>query len=303
MRFAPKNAKLAEAAAAPQKKFSTSSGTLLEYIHLDRGKPRTIVFFNGWMTKNGIWKLQEKSLWDFNLLFTNNRGYGQSTLDGDKPSTYLYSCARDNAELLAHLRITNPDTVAFSMGGLIATAFHHEMQAAVRSMSFVSPAVSSPLETFRFAHLVQPLMIVLERTQGVTSLFGGLRIIAKLAKTDPAVAPLYLYLKHLRKDMKFAEFAKYLNESLDLNAQASLLSLRAMFETGNDIGALLSEVKVPVFVVRGGSDSLVNEKSVELIRERVPSAMINIYEGLSHYPQIEQPKRFNQDLYEFLIKH
>lgn len=276
---------------------------MIDYIHVDRGRKRTVVFFNGLFTCYKVWHLQRTSLWDFNLLLSNNREYGTSSPNSSTPATYLYDCAKDNSELLSALSIRHPDIVAFSMGALIATAFHHLSKRDVRTITFVSPVVSNPMQTFQFAFLIPPLIKALEGMKEDQHWLGALRRFFRIVASDPALLTMYMRLRELRATMNYSEFSTYIKDSIDINPTAGVLSLKAMIEKGDEIQKLMGEIEVPVLVARGGKDMFVSEKSVEIIRKYIPHAEIMLFPDATHYPHMEQPKSFNRALYEFLVRH
>jgi pimeloyl-ACP methyl ester carboxylesterase len=62
----------------------------------------------------------------------------------------------------------------------------------------------------------------------------------------------------------------------------------------------LGELKVPLLVVIGTLDEPGTQESMRHLAEVVPGARLEVFEGVAHMINLEQPERFNALLREFL---
>ena len=65
-------------------------------------------------------------------------------------------------------------------------------------------------------------------------------------------------------------------------------------------GAILTLLDVPVLVTQGSEDLLVSRGLGELTAQRVPGAVLSVYDGIGHSPFVEDAGRFNRELASFV---
>jgi non-heme chloroperoxidase len=62
----------------------------------------------------------------------------------------------------------------------------------------------------------------------------------------------------------------------------------------------LPKVSVPIILIQGENDNLVERKMVELGQKLMPRAKVSIYGNTGHAPFLERPNRFNEELNNFV---
>lgn len=62
----------------------------------------------------------------------------------------------------------------------------------------------------------------------------------------------------------------------------------------------LGDVRADVLAVFGGRDPRANVEVARAELARIPRSRLSVYENARHYPQLEEPERFNRDVGEFL---
>ncbi len=67
-----------------------------------------------------------------------------------------------------------------------------------------------------------------------------------------------------------------------------------------DFSNSLNQIAIPVLLVVGEFDVISSPDEMRSIADRIPNAVFEIVENAGHLPPIENPKRFNQALEEFL---
>ncbi len=67
-----------------------------------------------------------------------------------------------------------------------------------------------------------------------------------------------------------------------------------------DLAAELPKIQVPVLLIGGLYDPIVPPGDVKYMADKLARAQTVIYEKSAHYPMVEEPERFNRDVYYFL---
>jgi len=74
---------------------------------------------------------------------------------------------------------------------------------------------------------------------------------------------------------------------------------RAMAQRELDFASLLEEIRVPVLVTHGRSDTVVLPSMADCILNQCKTAEASWYDGVGHAPFLEEPLRFNTELKQF----
>lgn len=287
----------------PKERFRTSSDVLLEYIFFDRKKPITIVFINGWSLRHSSWKAQMRDregrpchFADCNLLVLNNRGHGDVNLGDTDPSTYLTDCAADIRELVLHLGIADLHLVAHSMGALIATEFYDACSDSldIKSVKFVTPVVGNPLDTFPASSLVRPLLKVTDHTIGHERLVSAAKLMLG-SLSNPATLRLYYFYFRAASGSKvpFKFFRKYMESIIDVDPKTFVLAFEAMVSQGDRIGEKMRKIECPVLALTGERDFLVSPHSLDILKQRIRHAVVEVLAKATHFPMSERPTLVN----------
>lgn len=77
----------------------------------------------------------------------------------------------------------------------------------------------------------------------------------------------------------------------------SIRDLREM-----DLRPRLPECRAPAMGIYGRKDNIVDPEQGEVIRMGVPQATIHYFERSGHFPMLDEPDRFHQVIYDFLIQ-
>jgi pimeloyl-ACP methyl ester carboxylesterase len=69
-----------------------------------------------------------------------------------------------------------------------------------------------------------------------------------------------------------------------------------------DFASLLEEIRVPVLVTQGRSDTVVLPSMADCILNNCKTAEASWYDGVGHAPFLEEPLRFNTELKQFAAR-
>jgi len=290
------------------RKFTGASDIKIPYIFADRKKKETLVFIHGWALSLSSWKYQMHRFPEYNLLFINNRGHGNVPLAESTPQTYLYDCAKDVVDLMAHLHISDAHIISHSMGSLIsAIVYGAELHKSknitnIHSMIFVAPVVINPLNTFPLRDIAGFLkdkyfikLITPKHSKILELMFTPMtnRFPLKL---------LHTYFRLITQSpVEFDAFKKYVKSISHINPEGFSMAFHSMVLLGDQIGELMKEINIPSLVITGQRDFFVSPIAARILKERLNGNVnLHVYEKMTHFPQAEGYKTFNKDLYEFL---
>jgi 3-oxoadipate enol-lactonase len=200
------------------------------------------------------------------------RGYGDSD---DHPGALQFEYfSGDVLRVLEHFGAKQAHLVGLSMGGRIARNVALRYPERVKSLSLVSTTpgfdAMSTDEVRRF---------VTERKspptpESVRRLLGS--------RAEPgAFEALWQSVSAVRDE----PYRKTLEASV-----------------AQDRGAPIEEIRVPTLVVSGDEDSVYPASQARELARRIPGAELAMIEGAGHLVNLEQPKRFNAVVMEFVRK-
>ncbi len=296
--------------------FQSRGGVLIEYIYMRQvpecRNPRTLMFLNGIALRHSEWKPQMHEFRDCNLLFFNARGHGRVGLGFSTPNSYLSDCGMDAAGLAEHLDLGRITLIMHSMGCLVGTwmygkamkdCFLLDSRAYIDSMVMVSPVVGNPLATIPKKDVSVPLLGALDKALRNGRMEKFLRWYAKHFKEVPLMAPLYAAFRATTgSGVSFSEFRKYLETVLDVKSDTLITAFEAMVNTGDEIGDMMGRLRVPVLVLTGDKDFLVQAVSVEMLKCRLRDWEAHVLQGATHFPQAEKSEEFNSHVADFVRK-
>lgn len=150
--------------------------------------------------------------------------------------------------------------VAHSLGGLIGTAFLIAHQSMVDIALLSGPAVKMPESISPITITIGRILSVIVPKLGVTQLgAGGI-------SRDPAVVQAYL------------------DDPLVYNGKITARLGSEIFKTMQYVTGHAEQITLPLLIIHGGSDKVVDPASAKMLYERVSSTdkSLKIYEGLYH---------------------
>lgn len=266
------------------KKFvALSSGkTAYEYFE---GEGTPVVLINGFSMPSSIWqdtfaalKAEGRTVLRFDLF---GRGFS------DRPDT------KYNADLFATQvkELTQkviPDQkfiiCGLSMGGAISIYFTDKYPSLIEKMILIAPA-GFPMETPATAKIAKIPLIgdYFGRVFARSALEKGM--ISSFSTTVPAVAAAESRLQ--------TEYAGY--------ADAIVSTVRYMNLTAlADTYARVGKREIPTLLIWGKKDKVVPFLNAALVKKAIPHADVLELETAGHIPQVDEAKKTNRAIIEFL---
>lgn len=230
-------------------------------------------------------------------LAQSHRVYALDMLGGgltDKPDGDRYSLAQLARFTLDFLSTQGEDRACFignSLGGRIALECARLAPARVRALVLVAPA---GVGRNTMINMRLPTVPVLGELMTRPSR-AGLRMLWRSAFSDPAFVTDELV------EEKFAQ------ASLPGAQAAFLRTLRGFVELGgfrrgplDEIQAAMSGMTQPTLVVWGRDDRLLPVAQTQILKAKLASCRVVVFENCGHLPQVEKADAFNTIVQEFL---
>jgi pimeloyl-ACP methyl ester carboxylesterase len=246
------------------------------------GSGSPLVLIMGLRRNAEWWHLQIPELSkDFKVVAFDNRGAGRSDKPEMEYSIRLF--ADDTAALMDFLGIGQAHILGISMGGYIAQEL----------------AINYPEKVNR--------LIV-----GCTSCGGTRAVIMSPERMEKFTANKGLTPEQiLRKDMDLYFSDRFISEQPDWIEEFVERSLRfyqppdAFFRQFNaclkhDTVDRLAKITAPTLIIAGDDDHLVPSQNSLTLKELIPHARLELFEGCRHCFFMEESDRFNATVTEFL---
>ena len=214
---------------------------------------------------------------DFTVLRYDTRGHGASSAP-DGPYTFAQLTA-DLAGLLDALRIERTHFVGLSMGGMIGQHFALAHPARLQRLVIASSTSRVPAE----AGAVWDERIALARSDGCAALVDG--------TLGRWFTPGYR-AAHPEVMARIGALIAATPAAGYIGCAGAIRSL--------DITARLGAVAAPTLVIAGADDPGTPPAASEAIAAAIPGAQLEVIASASHISCIEQARRFNSLVIDFL---
>jgi pimeloyl-ACP methyl ester carboxylesterase len=248
-----------------------------------RGEVEPLILIPGFASGAWTWYRQTEDLAkDFRIVTFDPRGIGNSQTN-DLQNLSMKTFVEDIADLLDLLKIEKANVLGISFGGFVAQEF------ALRFPERVDKLILACTTAGGTGHVAPDIEILRSFTPDPRLPLGErIRKFFRPAFTEEfhAVCPEEVEkVCRLREENEVAE-ATY---SAQLQAAFS-------FDSDNKLG----EIKHKTLVITGDRDKLVPMQNSVNLANKLPNAVLKIIENGSHMIFIENSKKFNQTIKNFL---
>lgn len=272
-----------EVDSARDTEFLELDGAWVRYNVIGGGPP--VVLVHGWLSSSRIWEpLARRLAQRFTVYSLDLIGFGES----DKPSSGYG--VRNGSRLLyafcAHFGLTRASVIGHDLGGNMVVklaADHPDMVGRVVLVS--APADEDQID------LPTPLWLA----------------------TLPVIGPLFYALGRAVRPVRRMWMRPFVADSDDLTdelledaakstpaAAARTLSISRREISRGRLVRQAGIIKMPMLVVSGEEDQIVDPHSVSAWAGSVQRAEICLMDGCGHAPMIERPAEFNAQVLAFL---
>ena len=251
----------------------------IEYSRVGTGAP--IVFLHAFPMMNEMWESQCLALQtEYSVLAPNARGFGETSVFESPPS--LGQMARDLNDFLDALNIAEPIILCgLSMGGYTALAFAQKYSHRLRALILCDTRAEADDEETKAKREIN---IQLAREKGSGSLAEKM-IAVLLGETTRKENP---------------ELVNRVVEWGSAQQPSTLVAALEALRDRPDATPWLSEIRVPTLLIFGGEDALAPPFVMETLQNGIANSRLEIIPRAGHLSSLEQGKKFNAVLLEFL---
>ncbi len=252
---------------------------IVHYETFGRGKP--VVLLHCWL---GSW-----NYWLSTMEFLGERGYKTYALDfwgfGESAKQGSFTVAEYVLmveQFMERMGLRSAYVMGHSMGGTVSMTLaltHPERTLKVTVVG--SPIVGSSLS----------LLLKL----------SGYQAFARLLYGVPGLLSASIHVLSMTYAQDWRTLWQMLRRDLSRTTVDSFSrSIRDLREM--DLRPRLPECRAPAMGIYGRKDNIVDPDQGEVIRMGVPQATIHYFERSGHFPMLDEPDRFHQVIYDFLIQ-
>ncbi|MBH0116022.1 alpha/beta hydrolase [Salinibacterium sp. NG253] len=270
--------------------FTTSDGT--EIYYTDQGAGQPVLLSHGWPLSSDAWQVEIKLLADngYRAIAHDRRGHGRSskTYTGNDMDTY----ARDLAELVEHLDLSNLVVIGHSTGGGEVVRY-----AAQHANGRVAKVIT--------AGAVPPQMVVSDTNPDGLPMeaFDGIRAGVLKDASQFYIDLTEAFFGANREGSAVSEGAKreFWRQGMNVNLAAAYDCVKAFSET--DFTEDLKALDVPILLAHGDDDQIVPiDDAAHKAAALVKHGTLKVYAGAPHGIYGDYQEQLGRDILEFIAE-
>ncbi len=251
---------------------------IIHYETYGRGRP--VLLLHGWL---GSWELWRDTIAilgkEFRTYAIDFWGFGESggkTNDDYRVDNYVELVY----QFMDKLGIVKAPLIGHSMGGTVA----------------LSTAIRYPEKVVKVCVIGSPIA---GNSLNFLLKMSGYPAIARIFWVSPFLLKLFLtsYSYLMAKDGRKMS-SMMAHDISQITVNSFFQSIGTLRDT--DLRARLGEVHVPTLGIYGKRDIIVNPQQNEVLKQGVKQAEISWYADAGHFPMLDTPERFNENLRTFL---
>jgi non-heme chloroperoxidase len=273
-----------------ESQFVASDGEPI-YVAVE-GEGSPLVFLHGWTSSHVDWFSYADSLAESHRCYCwDARGHGGHKLQTETPVT-VERMALDLRELIAHYELDKPVLLGHSMGAL--TIWEYIREFGCDGISRLVLVDQSPR-----------LLTDEEWEHGIYSDFPNAvnEDFMRRLEDDFAEAVVRLVAEgnNPRAQQRYTSGADGFRKAREYLQSLSPGPLIEVWKslTLADYREVLPLITVPTMLVHGDESHFYSLELAEYVRDRIPDALLHVYEGADHSPHLWQRERFVEDLKRF----
>jgi pimeloyl-ACP methyl ester carboxylesterase len=250
---------------------------IVHYEAYGRGQP--VILLHGWLGSWGYWlKTMEALKKQYRCYALDFWGFGES--GKERKSYQVDDFVNLVDQFMERLGIESAPIVGHSMGGTVALSLAIAKPARVQRVIVVgSPVVGDSLNIL--LRLSGKPWIASMVWRMPTILAFGIKVFSPYVVNDWPQ-----WYKMITRDISQATLDSFFT------------SIRSLHKT--DLRAVLPAVTRPIMGIYGAGDNVVAPSQANLIAQSAPLSRIKMMNGSKHFPMLDEPQAFNDNLAEFL---
>ncbi|MEM8815384.1 MAG: alpha/beta fold hydrolase [Pseudomonadota bacterium] len=260
-------------------------GTDWYYLEAGSAKSEAVVLVHGFGGDKDNWLRFARHFNErYRVIALDLPGFGETAREPDRD--YRIPAQAEALEaFLAALDLERFHLLGHSMGGHLAAYYVHSYPADVATLALVTNSgLDSPVPSELQKLVASGENLLVPETE------AEYRRLVEFASFEPPFIPWPVGKVLAREAIAEAPFKQQVRDSLLADRSARL-------------EPLLPEIDVPVFVLWGRHDRLLDVTIVDVIDTLVPHARSVILEDAGHLPMLERPAKSARHYLEFLDAH
>jgi pimeloyl-ACP methyl ester carboxylesterase len=236
------------------------------------GSGPAVVFASGFMGITDIWRAQIDALSDsYQCIAFDNRGNGRSEKPLPKIAYGVERHARDLEAVLDAEGVTRAVLVGHSMGGNTASTYYFAHPGRVAGIVYVGSYVSGS-QIRDVGNTLEAIKTAVASPSGRVGFYQAVGLPEEIAM-ESAKWPLYSVLGNAESFIAF------------------------------DMTDKISQITVPCLILHGENDIVSPLDPCGYgLRDGLPDATLEIFEGVNHCPAVEAPDKANRLIADFAKK-
>lgn len=253
---------------------------IIHYEAFGRGRP--VLLLHGWLGSWALWRDTIEVLGkEFRTYAIDFWGFGESDTTRGKGEFTVDNFVELVHQFMDRLGIIKAPLIGHSMGGTVSLSMAIRYpQQVVKVCVIGSPIVGNSLN----------LLLKLSGNPAMASFFW----------ISPPMLRLFLrgYSRLMARDGR--KMAAMIDKDVSqITMQSFFQSIGTLRQT--DLRPHLSEVRVPTLGIYGKRDIIVRNTERVVLKTGVKHADISFYPDAGHFPMLDTPQRFNDQLRDFLL--
>ena len=252
-------------------------------IHYEtHGRGRPVLFLHGWLGSWALWRPTIEALGQqYKTYSIDFWGFGESKLtDVNLESFRVDTFVAMVDQFMDKLGIPKAAVVGHSMGGTVA----------------LSMAIQHPDKIVKACCIGSPIN---GNSLNLLLKLSGVPAFAWLAWRFPPLLKMFLkvYSRFMAKDGK--QMSDWMTRDVShVTMESFFQSIGTLRKT--NLTEEIKKISVPTMGMYGKRDIIVRPKQREALKAGVPHAQIVYYTDAGHFPMLDTPEKFLQDLSDFL---
>ncbi len=241
---------------------------------------KTIIFIHGFPFNKNTWRPQLESLADdVTGIAIDVRGHGNTTSGHGFFSIDVF--AKDLVVFIKKMELGKVVLCGVSMGGYIA----------LRTAELISENINGLILSDTHAKA--------DDNKGKQKRFDSIQAILQYGRRPFAIGFVENIL-HPNTIQHRNDVVELIKSSIRRNSINSICATQLALASRTDTTASLSNIKVPVIVIRGAEDNVTPKAYMEELHQAITGSEYMEFEDCGHLPNLEAPEKFNNVMNTFL---
>ena len=270
-------------------------GTILNAYRFGGGEEMPLLIVNGIGANLSAWRRVVIDVKDRIVVTWDHRGlHGSGPPASERIDAGAH--AEDAVAVLDRTGVDQVNVLSWSSGTPIAVELATRYPDRVRSLAIVCGPYGHPLRRLLFHLEIGSLLPFVARLG--KHFAGTLEVPFRAFVSRPEIAGIVRQSGFIGATADIDALVELLRGLADCDLRSLLATYDAV--VSESVRELLPEIAVPTVLFGGSRDPFTTLSLMEEMRDAIPGARLEVYEGATHYLPLEYPARLAHDLNTFL---